>query len=280
MQIKHKKFGLGDIINTTEEVDADGNIIAADVMFKHGVERIDELRGSTLKSYLDGALKDRDRHQNLLNKHRDLQHFGNEQPGAIKYHGSAVKKRNAGIERVYPKLASKIVLPGDESVKIAKEEIEMTENKYDIDHDVYVVMPGKGLENRYFKSETAARAHMAELKGKKGHDPKYYSQTPASMAALREPMPKFYNDDMNEKLVGNQKKIDVNKNGKIDAEDFKKLHKEENEMTEKTTTSQRVTPDTAASRMPGVENVAKSIMSHNRDLRQEAKEAAFKAGNK
>ena len=85
MQIKHKKFGLGDIINTTEEVDADGNIIAADVMFKHGVERIDELRGSTLKSYLDGALKDRDRHQNLLNKHRDLQHFGNEQRNKISW---------------------------------------------------------------------------------------------------------------------------------------------------------------------------------------------------
>ena len=34
---------------------------------------------------------------------------------------------------------------------------------------------------------------------------------------------------MDEALKGNQKKIDVNKNGKIDADDFKKLRKEEQE---------------------------------------------------
>lgn len=40
------------------------------------------------------------------------------------------------------------------------------------------------------------------------------------------------NTDMNEKLVGNQSKIDANKNGKIDAEDFKMLKGGEKDMDE------------------------------------------------
>jgi len=39
-------------------------------------------------------------------------------------------------------------------------------------------------------------------------------------------------DTIDEKLVGKQKKLDVNKNGKLDAEDFKKLRKEEAELEE------------------------------------------------
>jgi hypothetical protein len=40
------------------------------------------------------------------------------------------------------------------------------------------------------------------------------------------------NTDMNEKLVGNQSRIDANKNGKIDAEDFKMLRGKKNEVEE------------------------------------------------
>ena len=39
-------------------------------------------------------------------------------------------------------------------------------------------------------------------------------------------------DTIDEKLVGKQKKLDVNKNGKLDAEDFKKLRKEETDLEE------------------------------------------------
>ena len=85
-------------------------------------------------------------------------------------------------------------------------------------------------------------------------------------------------EEIEEKLVGNQKKIDANKNGKIDAEDFKKLRKEE--VAESVVVTSRVTPDSAALRMPAVENVVRDIMSQHRNLRQEAKENEFKSRNK
>lgn len=58
---------------------------------------------------------------------------------------------------------------------------------------------------------------------------------------------------------------------KIDAEDFKNLRKEE---------TQRVTPDTLASRNKAVERSIMEIMATNRDLRQEAKVAAFQKNAK
>jgi len=58
---------------------------------------------------------------------------------------------------------------------------------------------------------------------------------------------------------------------KIDAEDFKKLRKEE---------TQRVTPDTLVSRNKAVERSIMEIMATNRDLRQEAKIAAFQKNAK
>jgi hypothetical protein len=43
-----------------------------------------------------------------------------------------------------------------------------------------------------------------------------------------------------EALKGNQHKIDKNKNGKIDAHDFKLLQKEEQEITEATVKTQKI----------------------------------------
>jgi len=86
------------------------------------------------------------------------------------------------------------------------------------------------------------------------------------------------NSALNEKLIGNQKKIDANKNGKIDAEDFKKLRKEE--VSESVVVAPRMTPDSASMRMPAVESVVRDIMSQHRNIRQEAKVAEFKSRNK
>ena len=86
------------------------------------------------------------------------------------------------------------------------------------------------------------------------------------------------NSALNEKLIGNQKKIDANKNGKIDGEDFKKLRKEE--VSESVVVTPRMTPDSASMRMPAVESVVRDIMSQQRNLRQEAKVAEFKSRNK
>lgn len=102
-------------------------------------------------------------------------------------------------------------------------------------------------------------------------------------------------EHIDEKLKGNQNKIDANKNGKIDAEDFKKLRgkkdktdygnmsdKDDNDSTtcESVEETHRLTPDSASMRMPAVESVVRNIMSQGRNLRQEAKIAEFKSRNK
>jgi hypothetical protein len=75
-----------------------------------------------------------------------------------------------------------------------------------------------------------------------------------------------------------EKKIDANKNGKLDAQDFKMLRKEE--VSESAIVTPRVTSDSASMRMPAVESVVRDIMSQHRNLRQEAKIEEFKSRNK
>jgi hypothetical protein len=116
---------------------------------------------------------------------------------------------------------------------------------------------------------------------------------------------------VSEKLSGSQHKIDANKNGKVDAHDFKLLrgkkkddkddtddsdddedesaNEEDNKkdaksdkknMKESVVVTPRMTPDSASMRMPAVESVVRDIMSQQRNLRQEAKVAEFKSRNK
>jgi hypothetical protein len=115
---------------------------------------------------------------------------------------------------------------------------------------------------------------------------------------------------VSEKLSGSQHKIDANKNGKVDAHDFKLLrgkkkddkddtdesddeddsaNEEHNKkdmksdkknMKESVVVTPRMTPDSASMRMPAVESVVRDIMSQQRNLRQEAKIADFKSRNK
>ena len=99
------------------------------------------------------------------------------------------------------------------------------------------------------------------------------------------------NSALNEKLSGNQHKIDANKNGKVDAHDFKLLRgkktdtdemggKDFTKIKESVEVTPRMTPDSASMRMPAVESVVRDIMSQQRNLRQEAKIAEFKSRNK
>jgi len=105
------------------------------------------------------------------------------------------------------------------------------------------------------------------------------------------------NSALNEKLSGNQHKIDANKNGKVDAHDFKLLRgkktdtdesaddkddmkdmkSDKKNMKESVEVAPRMTPDSASMRMPAVESVVRDIMSQQRNLRQEAKIAEFKS---
>jgi len=116
---------------------------------------------------------------------------------------------------------------------------------------------------------------------------------------------------VSEKLVGGQKNIDANKNGKVDAHDFellrgkkkddkddtddsdddeddsaneehnkKDMKSDKKNMKESVVVTPRMTPDSASMRMPAVESVVRDIMSQQRNLRQEAKIAEFKSRNK
>jgi hypothetical protein len=79
-------------------------------------------------------------------------------------------------------------------------------------------------------------------------------------------------------LVGKQKKLDKNHNGKLDAQDFKMLRKEETVAEEAQTPAPErhyVTPATEANRFRGVESSIREIMSQNRDIRKIAKEEEF-----
>jgi hypothetical protein len=115
---------------------------------------------------------------------------------------------------------------------------------------------------------------------------------------------------VSEKLSGSQHKIDANKNGKVDAHDFKLLRgkkkddkddtdesddeddsanedhnkkdmkSDKKNMKESVVVTPRMTPDSASMRMPAVESVVRDIMSQHRNIRQEAKVAEFKSRNK
>jgi fructose-specific phosphotransferase system component IIB len=78
-------------------------------------------------------------------------------------------------------------------------------------------------------------------------------------------------EQVDEKLIGKQKKLDKNHNGKLDRQDFKMLRKESVEP--------KVSVYTEANRFRSVENAVKEIMQNNTNLRQLAKEEEFKRNN-
>jgi len=133
----------------------------------------------------------------------------------------------------------------------------------------------KKLRKKQMKEDTGTMVQGTESSGKpavttpnpykKGHLPKQAKQG------------ETYGEEaeaLDEKLVGGQKNIDKNKNGKIDSQDFKMLRGEKKEMP---CEDVNMTPAAADLRMPVVENTIRSIMSNSRNLRQEAKLAEFKS---
>jgi len=78
-------------------------------------------------------------------------------------------------------------------------------------------------------------------------------------------------EQVDEKLIGKQKNLDKNRNGKLDRQDFEMLRKESVEP--------KVSVYTEANRFRSVENAVKDIMLNNTNLRQLAKEEEFKRNN-
>lgn len=151
--------------------------------------------------------------------------------------------------------------------------------------------------------EKRAAAKALEDKEREGAKLRAKANRAAKLQAKANRKPKVQEEveDLDEKLIGKQHKIDANKNGKIDAEDFKKLRKEDSDCSDDDKKSKKskkdyedvssdntdkdmsestvvkMTPDSAAIRMPVVENTIRSILSQSRNLRQEAKIAEFKS---
>jgi len=78
-------------------------------------------------------------------------------------------------------------------------------------------------------------------------------------------------EQVDEKLIGKQKRLDKNHNGRLDRQDFRMLRKESVEP--------KVSVYTEANRFRSVENAVKDIMLNNTNLRQLAKEEEFKRNN-
>jgi hypothetical protein len=133
----------------------------------------------------------------------------------------------------------------------------------------------KKLRKKQMKEDTGTTVQGTESSGKpavttsnpykKGHLPKQAKRGETYGEKAK---------TLDEKLVGGQKNIDKNKNGKIDSQDFKMLRGEKKEMP---CEDVNMTPAAADLRMPVVENTIRSIMSNSRNLRKEAKLAEFKS---
>ena len=249
MQVEHEKFGLGHIINSTEVLDEAGNIVAADVMFDHGIEigvALDEISKNLATRYVD---KSSGSYQYAAGKRSDDRHYDaggkdmRDSSGALKFtkrsstdmgtDDKTIQKRLSGLQK-----AHKIIAKEDNVDEAAK-------NAYAI---------GMAAAEK----STGDKPPLKKSTIVKGHE------------IAKGIMKKEDAEEIEEKLIGGQKKIDKNKNGKLDAQDFKMLRKEETEQPV------RVTPATSQMRMPALENSIREIMNKNVDLRQLAKEAEFK----
>jgi len=231
MDVYHEEFGIGEVINSTEKLDESGVLIAADVMFEHGIEQ-------------------------------DLPLF------EVTY---SAKDAAAGKD---------IGKPGKEFKNIAAKAAAKYGSKEAGGRVAGAIL--KNLRKEGYEDSPADKAKDKKMEKKMGMSHAAFEKSAADKkqdAACEETeMTKEEIEDLDEKLIGNQKKIDANKNGKLDAQDFKMLRKEE--VSESVVVAPRMTPDSASMRMPAVESVVRDIMSQHRNLRQEAKIADFKSRNK
>lgn len=304
MKVYHEQFGTGQIISSTEKLDESGSIVSADVMFEHGIELEMPLFEVTYSAKKAAAGEDIGKPGKEFKKiaAKAAAKYGSKAAGG-RVAGAVLKKLrseetdldeatkgqvkvNAADARIKKKIQKEKVGTDDRNSNLQWPIHRVKSKSYDED-DTPVTM------HHYVR---AADKHRAVAKvqldlTKKGHQVGNVKH----MGMMKEET-----EELDEKLIGKQHKIDANKNGKIDAEDFKKLRKEESEcdddkkekkgkksktdyedvakdsddMSESTKV---VTPATAAQRIPAVENTVREIMSQNRNLRQEAKIAEFKS---
>lgn len=307
MKVYHEEFGNGKIIGSTEKLDESGSIVSADVMFEHGIEQDLPLFEVTYSAKKAAAGKDIGKPGKQFKKiaAKAAKKYGSAAAGG-RVAGAILKKlrtEGAGdnsvqiqgtesptVASTHPDPYKKGHLPKDVKKHGARgqetygEEVENVEEdlKADMKSLDKVQFPNKASAHKVFSKAAVQTGKEAQdvRSGKIWSGDKERGKSIRAHAVMTSKLARLSKEEteteeLDEKLIGNQKKIDKNHNGKLDADDFKKLRKEE--VSESVV---RVTPDTAATRMPAVESVVRSIMSQGRNLRQEAKIQEFKNRNK
>ena len=314
MEVYHEKFGTGTILNSTEQFDEAGNIVSADVMFEHGIEQdiqLDELSKKTLGSYIkksaDSAVDNARDSDDSGNRSLDRRYYDADQRKThatdSKNYFNKSQKRLSGISKATSKLTKEEIEDLDELSKktlgsyIKKSADSAVDNARDSDDS-----GNRSLDRRYYDADQR-KTHATDSKNYFNKSQKRLSGISKATSKLtKEEIEDLENDildivdeavnsALNEKLSGNQHKIDANKNGKVDAHDFKLLRgkktdtdemggKDFTKIKESVEVTPRMTPDSASMRMPAVESVVRDIMSQQRNLREEAKIAEFKSRNK
>jgi hypothetical protein len=139
--------------------------------------------------------------------------------------------------------------------KVKKEEVDLEENHL-MDYRRYTQAAknakAKGDHDIAKDAEEKAKKSADNYKRVTGKTPSFHEEKETSMLSFKEIMEKMH--IAKEELKGNQHKIDKNKNGKVDAHDFKLLRKEEEEMEEKFDPLKHVKNPT-----PGEKKAAKDV---------------------
>lgn len=227
MKVYHEQFGTGQIISSTEKLDESGSIVSADVMFEHGIELEMPLFEVTYSAKKAAAGEDIGKPGKEFKKiaAKAAAKYGSKAAGG-RVAGAVLKKLrkeetdldeatkgqvkvNAADARVKKKIQKEKVGTDDRNSNLQWPLHRVKSKSYDED-DTPVTM------HHYVR---AADKHRAVAKvqldlTKKGHQVGNVKH----MGMMKEET-----EELDEKLIGKQHKIDANKNGKIDAEDFKKL---------------------------------------------------------
>jgi hypothetical protein len=217
------------------------------------VEQVDEISKEAKKRYLSKAVGD------LTNR---AYNHGFETAGPYYLRKDSadgerkVKNRQVGIHRA------------------TKEEVDLDEETYHVIHKKSRMpgtvssragqnIAGVTIKDKYHDRKEAEKhaRHLDKHGSSDGHEVSTWIN-----GKLQEEV-----EQVDEKLIGKQKNLDKNRNGKLDRQDFKMLRKESVEP--------KVSVYTEANRFRSVENAVKDIMLNNTNLRQLAKEEEFKRNN-
>lgn len=258
MLVHHEEFGEGQIINSTEVLDEEGHFLTVDVMFEHGIETAVDANALTV-------LDEEDKFAGLSPQFRAAAQRGTQRANT-RYAGAGNRQKfNA-----YPKLK----LHWDPPKKTNEEVEQVDEATYSAKAAVAGKDLGKPGKNFAKIADDAAKKYGSKKSGEK--------VAGAILAKIRAKHVKEEIEEVDEALKGDQDKIDANKNGKVDADDFKKLRsKKDDGDCMKESVEPKVTPATASLRpSAGAVSIIHKIMGENRDVRKEAAIKEFQSRKK